>query len=131
MKRGTIGGIAALILGLTAAPVRAQTTVERAAEILNAPVAGHPEVRTPPVRDVIVIERIHVPKRHAHGWWKRHGYRTVTVYYDGHRYYARRVARPGLRAIIVYHSKGRYYLGAEHDDRDRHGHDGDHEDDKD
>jgi hypothetical protein len=104
MKREIAGGIVALVLCLTATPVHAQTTVERAIEINKAN-------SQPGAREVIVVKRIKVPHRHGHRWWKKHGYRAMTVYYDGNRYYFRRVARPGLRAIVVYEFKGQYYLG--------------------
>jgi hypothetical protein len=115
MKRAMIGGIAALVLGLTAAPLKAQTAVEGAAAYREGG------------REVIVVQRIRVPHRNAYHWWKRHGYRKVTVYYDGNRYYIRRVARPGLRALVVYELKGRYYLGDARGDRDSRG---DQEDDE-
>jgi hypothetical protein len=59
-----------------------------------------------PQRHVIVVNRVHVPR----GWWKKHSYRAVTVYYDGDRYYLRRYARPNLRAVIVYERGGRYFI---------------------
>jgi hypothetical protein len=115
MRLGMIGGIAALVLGLTAAPVHAQAAVTGAVVIRE------------PGRDIIVVQRMHAPHRNAYHWWKRHGYRRVTVYYDGHRYYIRRVARPGLRAIVVYESRGQYYLGDEQGEGDRDGRHGDEE----
>jgi hypothetical protein len=126
MKHGIVAGIATmLVLGLTSVPMQAQTTVEGAVVIRSGP---------EPVREVIVVQRVHAPHRHGHRWWKKHGYRTVTVYYDGNRYYMRRVARPGIRAVIVYEMKGRYYVGDERNDLDSQGghgaenHDGEHED---
>jgi hypothetical protein len=49
----------------------------------------------------------------------------VTVYYDGHRYYLRRLARPHLRPVIVYERGGRYFIDEnhwkrKHRDHDRH-----------
>lgn len=71
-------------------------------------------VVTPPPRamrhEVIVVERTHVPRGHAYGWWKQHGYREVTLYYDGTRYYSRQVAPTGFRAVVVYQREGKYYL---------------------
>jgi hypothetical protein len=135
-RRLVVGGIVALALGLTAVPVRAQTTVEGGVVIHSGPVTGHVEVGSPPPvvvyrepREVIVVEHVHAPHGHAHGWWKKHGYRAVTVYYDGSRYYSRRVERPGLRAVVLFESRGRYYLGDEHDERYRHHpHEGDEDD---
>ena len=135
MNRGIAGGIAALLLGLTA-PMHAQTRVEGGVVVQSGPVTGHVEVGSPapvvvyrePAREVVVVERIHAPRRHAYRWWKRHGYREVTVYSDGSRYYGRRVRHPGLRALVVYELGGRYYLGDEDGDRYEHRR---HEDDED
>src|SRR5215211_2339033 len=74
-------------------------------------------------RDVIVVERTHVPKGNAYGWWKKHGYREVTVYSDGSRYYGRRLESPGVRAVVVYQRDGKYYMPeADGENRDQHGH---------
>jgi hypothetical protein len=75
-----------------------------------------------------VVERTHVPRGHAYGWWKQHGYREVTLYYDGTSYYSRQLEPTGFRAVIVYQREGRYYLPAEddvHENRHGHHHDGD------
>jgi hypothetical protein len=85
----------------------------------SAGVSSHAEVSSPhpvaargeSVREVIMVERTHVPKGKAHGWWKKHGYREVTVYYDGTRYYSRRIDGTRIRAVVVYQREGRYYLG--------------------
>jgi hypothetical protein len=69
------------------------------------------------------VERTRVPRGHAYGWWKKHGYREVTVYYDGARYYSRRLESTRFRAVVVYQRDGKYYMpDADGDDRDRHGH---------
>ena len=137
MRRGiVVGGILALVFGLAAAPARAQTTVEGGVVIHSGPVTGHVEVGSPPpvvvyrepAREVIVVEQAHVPHGNAYGWWKKHGYRAVTVYYDGSRYYGRRLERPGLRAVVVYEREGRYYLGDEDGGRDRRHHHDDEDD---
>ena len=120
-SRIVVGGIAAVMLGLAAVPARAQTTVSGGVVVQSGPVAGHVEVGAPPpvvvrrepAREVIVVERTHVPRGNAHGWWKKHGYREVTLYYDGTRYYGRRLERTGLRAMVVYERGGKYYLGEE------------------
>jgi hypothetical protein len=139
MKRGTLAVIAVLVLGFRAGSVRAQTAVEGAVVVQSGPVAGHVEVNSPPraryrepVRRVIVVERVRMSRGHAYGWRKKHGYRPVTVYYDGHRYYNRRIVRAGIRAVIVYERGGRYYIADEDRDSDRYerrNHDRDHDDD--
>jgi hypothetical protein len=100
------GGTVALLLGLAAAPARAQTAVSGGVVVRSGPVTGHVEVGSPPppvvvvrepAREVIVVERTHVPHGEAHGWWKEHGYREVTVYYDGSHYYGHRVDGRGSR----------------------------------
>lgn len=129
-RRLGVGGILALVLGLAAVPARAQTTVQGGVVVQSGPVTGHVEVNSPPpvvvrsepVREVIVVERTHVPRGKAHGWWKEHGYREVTVYYDGKRYYGRKVERSGLRAVVVYERGGRYYLGDEGTEHNGHHH---------
>lgn len=79
-------------------------------------------VYTEPVREVIVVERLHVPRGNAYGWWRKHGYRQVTVYYDGDRYFARRFDRhPGLRAVVVFEREGRYYQQEDGDEGHGHG----------
>ena len=87
-------------------------------------------VRREPAREVLVVERTHVPKGHAYGWWKQHGYSEVTVYYDGTRYYSRQVAPTGFRAVIVYQREGKYYMPDEDGERShsQHGHGRDRED---
>ena len=128
MKRSiAIGWFAGLALAMTA-PLTAQTTVHGSVVVHSGPVDGQVEVRRRPARrvivqprDVIVVERVQA----RHGWWKKHGYRMVTVYSDGHRYYLRRFARPYLRPVIVYERGGRYYIGEshwkrKHRDHDRH-----------
>jgi hypothetical protein len=125
------GGIAAM-LALCALPLRAQTTVEGGVVVHSGPVTAGVDVGPPPpavvyaepVREVIVVERLHVPRGNAYGWWRKHGYRQVTVYYDGDRYYSRRFDRhPGLRALVVYEREGRYYQeGEDRDEHHGHGH---------
>jgi hypothetical protein len=145
MKRMVmVGGMVALVLGLAAAPVRAQTAVSGGVVVRSGPVAGHVEVGSPPppvvvvrepAREVIVVEQTHVPHGEAHGWWKKHGYREVTVYYDGGHYYGRRVEREGIRTVVVYERGGRYYRGDEDGDqhheehgKGQHHRHGDHDD---
>jgi hypothetical protein len=124
------GGVVALLLGLTPAALRAQTTVQGGVVVQSGPVSAHVEVNQPPpvvvhrepVREVIIVERIHQPEGNAYGWWKRHGYREVVVYYDGDGYYDHWFQRRGgLRRIVVYARGGRYYRPVDRDhwdDRD-------------
>jgi hypothetical protein len=131
MSRGIAVSTVALLLGLVTVPARAQTTVQGDVLIHSGPVTGRVGVNEPPresEREVIVIERARVPRGHAYGWWKRHGYRAVTVYYDGTRYYSRRVVRPGLREVVIYERKGQYFLNDEDGERHEHKHH-DHDDD--
>jgi hypothetical protein len=130
MKRSyAVGWIAGLALGLIAAPVRAQTTVQRAVDVLNRPQTG-PVVepgrtttttrttRTTvivPQREVIVVERVHARR----GWWSRSQYRAITVYYDGSRFYRRPFDRRVLRKVVVYQRAGRYYIDEEQWRQDR------------
>jgi hypothetical protein len=124
-----VGSLAVVALGLIAAPARAQTTVQGSVIVQSGPVGSHPVVRQRtrvivPERHVIIVQRVHVPR----GWWKKHSYRAVTVYYDGDLYYLRRLARPNLRAVIVYERGGRYFIG---DDRWKREHRNyDHHDDR-
>jgi hypothetical protein len=125
-----VGGIAAM-LALNALPLRAQTTVEGGVVVHSGPVTAGVAVGPPPptvvyaapVQEVIVVERLHVPRGNAYGWWKKHGYRQVTVYSDGDRYYSRRLdRRPGVREVVVYQREGRYYQEEDRDDHHGHGH---------
>ena len=103
----------------SAAPLAAQTTIQRARDVLAdqkpAPVAPAQPVRVEPSRtttiivpqrEVIVIQRVQARP----GWWKHPKYRVITVYYDGARFYRRPFDRRPLRKVIVYQSAGRYYL---------------------
>jgi hypothetical protein len=115
MRRMMVGGLLTLAFATGCSSSRSQDRVV----VIPPPRA----VRHEAGRDVIVVERTHVPRGQAHGWWKKHGYREVTVYYDGDRYYSRRLESPGFRAVVVYQRDGQYYMAdADGDDRDRHGH---------
>jgi hypothetical protein len=130
MQRSNGVALIAGVLIAIAAPVRAQTTVQRAVDVLNRPQTG-PVVEpgrtttTPrttkttvivPQREVIVVERIHGARR---GWWKHSQYRAITVYYDGSRFYRRPFDRRVLRKVIVYQRAGRYYIDEEQWRQDR------------
>ena len=101
MRRIVMGGILTLAFG-TGCSSRSQERV-----VVTPPPRV---VRHEPVREVIVVERTRVPRGHAYGWWKKHGYREVTLYFDGSQYYSRRYDPTGLRAVIVYQREGKYYL---------------------
>jgi hypothetical protein len=121
MKRAIVtGGILVLAFGTGCSP-RAQDRVV---------VAPQPRVveRRGPAREVIVVERAHVPRGHAYGWWEQHGYREVTLYYDGTSYYSERLEATGFRAVIVYQRDGRYYLPDEDTEKGGHGHHHDRDD---
>jgi len=129
-----LGGIVALAL---AAPAAQAQQVQAAVVVRSGPVYGHVVVGEPavvyrrPVRRVvvveryrprvIVVERVHVPRGHAHGWWAQRGYRAATLYYDAREdcYYDRPVAGRAVREVTVYLRDGRYYAW----DRDRGWHD--------
>ena len=118
-----VGWVAGLALGLIAAPLGAQTTVQAAVIIQSGPGDGHVADRAArvigPEREVIVVKRVQARR----GWWKKHKYRMVTVYYDGRRYYLRRFDRPHLRRVIVYERGGRYYIDEDHWKRKHRHHD--------
>ena len=68
---------------------------------------------------VIVVQRFQRPHR-GRGYWRHHGYRKVSVYYDRDHdcWYDRYDARyPGLREVRVYQRGGVYY-DADNDRRD-------------
>ena len=73
-----------------------------------------------PVR-AIRVARLHVPRGQARGWWKRHGYRPVTLYVYAGGFYDRaafnRLHRRGLtfRRVVVWERRGRFF----HDVPDR------------
>jgi hypothetical protein len=141
MNASVIAG--SLLSGLVlVAPLPAQQ-VSANVVVRSGPVAGHVVVGdgystyrrrpAPHYREarVIVIERSH---RHRHaGYWKRHGFRPVTIYYTNGRYYDRWYGHPrGVRRVVVYERGGRYYDACERDhgrhrdgddryDDDRHG----------
>jgi hypothetical protein len=129
MQRSSAVALIAGVLIAIAAPVRAQTTVQRAVDVLNRPQTGPivepgrttTTTRTTrttvivPQREVIVVERVH-PRR---GWWNRSQYRAITVYYDGSRFYRRPFDRRVLRKVVVYQRAGRYYVDEEQWRQDR------------
>ena len=115
MRRMIVGGILTLAFATGCSSTRSQDRV-----VVTPPPRV---VRHEAARDVIVVERTHVPRGHAYGWWKQHGYREVTVYYDGASYYSGRREATGFHAVVVYQRDGKYYMpDADGDDRDHHGH---------
>ncbi|MGH7703619.1 MAG: hypothetical protein ACREMO_11020 [Gemmatimonadales bacterium] len=77
--------------------------------------------RRPAPRRVIVVER-YAPRGvlvqrfrargHPHGYWQRHGFRQVVLFYDYDRnvYYDRYDAGgPGIREVGGYEREGRFY----------------------
>ena len=105
----------------SAAPLQAQTTIQKARDILNnrtpAPVeparVEPPRVETTrrttiilPQREIVVVERV----QGRRGWWNHPRYRVITVYYDGGRFYRRPFDRRPLRKVVVYERAGRYYI---------------------
>ena len=110
-----VGWLAGLALGLIAAPLAAQTSAQKPSDFLLERAAARKEqeaARTTtvvvPQRQVIVVERY----RGRQGWWKRGGYRVITVYYDGRRFYRHPFAL-GLRRVVVYERAGRYFVDAD------------------
>ena len=121
MRHSTGLALIAGFLIASAAPLQAQTTIQRARDILNnkAPAPVEPARVEPPVvetgrrttiivpqRQIVVIERVQA----RHGWWKHPKYRVITVYYDGRRFYRRPFDRRPLRKVVVYERAGRYYI---------------------
>jgi hypothetical protein len=149
MKTAIVTGGIALALTLHS-PAAAQM-VEAGVVIRSGPVTGHVVIADPgpvyyrPERRVVVVERyaprvvvveyVRTNRGRGHGWWKKHGYRPVVVYYDVRhgRFYDRwQRDRRGIREVIVYEHRGRYYTADDyrHDrwDRDDYRDRGDHRD---
>ncbi len=104
-----------LSLMLAAAPLQAQH-VSADVVFRGGPVAGRMMVspgystyRRPVARRIVVVESFRGPHHRKH--WLRRGYRVVTVYYVGGRYYDRwdGFDRRDVRRIVVYERDGRYY----------------------
>jgi hypothetical protein len=112
---------AAGFLFASAAPLDAQTELQRASEIVKewqtAPPpptrVEPPRVETTrkttvvvPQREVVVIERVQA----RHGWWRNPAFQVITVYYDGGRFYRRAFDRRPMRKVVVYRRGNRYYI---------------------
>jgi hypothetical protein len=108
----------------SAAPLHAQTELQRAAEIINrrqtAPptparvepprVETAPRTVVVPQREVVVVQRV----RARDGWWRNPGYQMITVYYDGGRFYRRAFDRRPMRKVVVYRRGAHYYIDEGH-----------------
>jgi hypothetical protein len=123
-------GLAVLVM---AAPVSAQTTVQGAVVVQsgpsNTPLADR--ARRTMGAEVVIVQRV----QGRYGWWRR-GYRAITIYSDGERFYRRPFGRTALRKVVVYERGGRYFINDDqwkwhHDYHDRYirdyGHDNDHD----
>ena len=123
MKRSSaVRWIAGLAFGLIAAPLTAQTTVQGTVIVESGKNTGLADrARRTMGAEVIVVERI----RGHHGWWRRSGYRVITVYSDGVRFYRRPFGRTILHRVDVYERGGRYYVNDEGWKRHRHWDDSD------
>ena len=116
-------------------PVRGHVIVENGySSYRRPPVVVY---RRPEARRVVVVERyaprVIVVERSRHyrrsGYWVRHGYRPVTLYYVDGRYYDRWNGGRGMREIVVYERDGRYYDPCDdHRDYDRHSYDREYDD---
>lgn len=117
-------------LGLALTPLAPAAAQRVNADIIigSGPISGRVVVgdhvrRYPPRRVVVrryaprplVIYRVGGPRGRAHGWYRRHGYRPVTVYYrDGH-YYDRihddhdYWGDSGFQAVVLWRRGDRYY----------------------
>ena len=109
----------------SAAPLQAQTELQRAAEILRQRQTATPapaRVESPrvtttrtttvvvPQREIVVIERV----RARDGWWRNPAYQVITVYYDGGSFYRRPFDRRPVRKVVVYRRAGHYYIDEGH-----------------
>ncbi len=128
MRSAWLSGSAALLLLAACAP---------AASAQRVVIRQEPEYRrNPPVYDqrparrdvydrdrVIVVQRAYIPKRDWNRrpeWWRRNGFRPVTVYVVDGRYYERRPNnRKNVRTVVVYERAGRFWWdGGRYDDHD-------------
>lgn len=109
----------------------------RGAVVVGAPVRAARPYYPPP--RVILVDRWRGPRGNAYGWWRRQGFREVTIYRSGPYYYDRWY--DGSDRVVVYERNGRYYRwdderrdgdrGRDHRDRDRDRHDRDRDRDHD
>jgi hypothetical protein len=109
MKRSiAMSWCAGLAVVLMAAPLSAQTTVQGTVIVQSGqsdtPLADR--ARRVMGAEVVIVERVQGPRR----WWRRGGYRVITVYSDGERFYRRPFGRTVLRKVVVYERGGRYFI---------------------
>ena len=86
--------------------------------IIGHPGYAHPRYDHFPRYHSVVVYRTY----RRHEWFRRHGFRTVRIWYDGDRdqYYDDvRGSRGHLREIAVYERRGRYYRDDWRDDDNR------------
>lgn len=73
---------------------------------------------------VVVVERGHRPHGRAHGWYRKHGYRPMTLYYHDGRFFDRvwydrgYVRDPRFQVVVVYERGGRFYAPSDWRDYD-------------
>ena len=125
-----------LVPVLAAAPISAAAQVAADVVVAGGPVSGRVVVGRPypapvylrprvvyverHVPEVIVVERRHYrgPRGHAHGYWRKHGFRRVVVWESRGVYYDRWYRGiPGIREVVVYERGGRYYRDWDGDPR--------------
>ena len=116
----SLGLVAALATSADAANAQTRVVIDNASPSYST-YARRPVRRAAPRPRVIVVERIVVDrdrnKRRDYRWWRTSGYRPVTVYFVGGRYYDRWVDRRGIREVIVYRRGNRYYRDWDDDGR--------------
>ncbi len=118
MRAGIVG---ITTLGLTLTATIASAQVRSSVVLVAGPVTTRVHVGPPAIsyrpRPIVVVGRpanrvIHVERvawREAK-WWKRHGYRPVRFWYDGQRFYDRRVRIYGVQEVVLFERGGLYYL---------------------
>ena len=142
MKASVVAGSLLSGLMLIAGSMQAQQ-VSADVVLHGGPVAGRVVVgdgystyhrpvvyRRPPVRRVVVVERplarvVVVDRMDRHrpaAFWRRHGFRPVTLYYVDGRYFDRPIRRAHVREVLVYERDGRYYEDCDHADSHGRGH---------
>jgi hypothetical protein len=114
---------AALIALAPALPSNAEAQTRVVIETgRNVPVySRRPIRRVAPRPRVIVVNRVVLERQgrgRGQGWFRRHGYRPVTLYYVNGRYFDRRIDRRGVREVVVFERDGRYYRDWDRRDRD-------------
>ena len=152
MRSITAIGLVSLTGLLISAPPATAPRVTAEVVLVQGPVAARVQVGDRPIRHyrprraviverrevvyaprTIVVQRRHIPRGRAHGWWRNEGYRRVVIWVDvDGRYYDRdyvrhahrdndrdddrdrdydrdRDDRRGLRPVNMYERGGQYY----------------------